>query len=81
LASPEPHCLVLAFGDSAVDLELRFWINDPRNGVHNVKSQVLMRVWQLYHRHGIEFPYPQRDLHLKTAVPMTIVRTSDHSIG
>jgi small-conductance mechanosensitive channel len=81
LPAPEPRCLVLAFGDSAVDLELRFWINDPRNGVHNVKSQVLMRVWELYHQHGIEFPYPQRDLHLKTAVPVTVVRTTDRSIG
>jgi small-conductance mechanosensitive channel len=56
LRDPEPRCLVLAFGDSAVDPELRLWINDPRNGVHNVKSQALMRVWELYHQHGIEFP-------------------------
>ena len=81
LASPEPHCLVLAFGDSAIDLELRFWINDPRNGVHSVKSRVLMRLWELYRQHGIEFPYQQRDLHLKTAVPVTIVRTSERSVG
>ena len=81
IASPEPHCLVLAFGDSAIDLELRFWINDPRNGVHNVKSWVLMRLSELYRQHGIEFPYPQRDLHLKTAVPVTIVRTSERSLG
>jgi small-conductance mechanosensitive channel len=81
LPEPEPRCLIIAFGDSAVDLELRLWINDPRNGVHNVKSQVLMRVWELYRQHGIEFPYPQRDLHLKTAVPVTVVRTTDRSIG
>jgi small-conductance mechanosensitive channel len=81
LARPEPHCLLLAFGDSAIDLELRLWINDPRNGVHNVKSQVLMRLWELYRQHGIEFPYPQRDLHLKTAVPVTVVRTSDRLVG
>jgi small-conductance mechanosensitive channel len=80
LARPEPHCLLLAFGDSAIDLELRLWINDPRNGVHNVKSQVLMRLWELYRQHGIEFPYPQRDLHLKTAVPVTVVRTGDRFV-
>jgi small-conductance mechanosensitive channel len=81
LARPEPHCLLLAFGDSAIDLELRLWIDDPRNGVHNVKSQVLMRLWELYRQHGIEFPYPQRDLHLKTAVPVTVVRTGDRFVG
>jgi hypothetical protein len=30
---------------------------------------------------ALEFPYPQRDLHLKTAVPVTVVRTTDRSIG
>jgi small-conductance mechanosensitive channel len=29
LAQPEPICLITGFGDSSVDLELRFWINDP----------------------------------------------------
>ena len=53
----------------------------PEPRVHNVKSRVLMRVWELYRQHGIEFPYPQRDLHLKTAVPVTVVRTTDRSIG
>ncbi len=32
LKTPKPICLLTGFGDSAVDLEARFWINDPRNG-------------------------------------------------
>jgi hypothetical protein len=31
----------MAFGETAIELELRFWIEDAQNGVHNVKSQVL----------------------------------------
>lgn len=75
LAEPPPRCLIMGFGDSSVDLELRFWINDPRSGVHNVRSQVLKRVWDLYHANGIELPFPQRDLHLKTAqaLPVRVV--------
>ncbi len=35
LAEPPPNCLLVEFGDSSVDLELRFWINDPANGTAN----------------------------------------------
>jgi small-conductance mechanosensitive channel len=73
LGEPPPHCLLMGFGDSAVDLELRIWINDPKSGIHNVRSAVLLRVWDVFREHGITFPFPQRDLHLKTAVPVTVV--------
>lgn len=69
LADPKPNCLVMGFGDSSVDLEIRFWINDPENGVRNVTSAVLLNVWERFHEHGIEIPFPQRDLHLRSTVP------------
>jgi len=59
-------------GDSTVALELRVWINDPQNGVANVKSLVLLAVWDLFHANDIEFAFPQRDLHIKSAVPLEI---------
>ena len=67
--SPKPVCLLKGFGDSSVDLELRFWIRDPNNGVSNIKSAVMLRVWDLFHEHGIEIPFPQRDLHLRSVSP------------
>ncbi|MDX1483057.1 MAG: mechanosensitive ion channel [Alphaproteobacteria bacterium] len=72
---PEPNtvCLVKGFGDSSVDLEARFWINDPRNGVGNVKSQVLLRIWDKFHENDIEIPFPQRDLHLKSGFDDTML--------
>lgn len=66
LGEPACVCLLKGFGDSSVDLEARIWINDPRNGVSNVKSQVLLRIWDKFHEHGIEIPFPQRDLHIKS---------------
>ena len=69
---PEPVCHLLGFGDNAVNLELRIWIKDPQDGLTNVKSQVLLEVWDRFHDYGIEFPFPQRDLHLKSAVPLKI---------
>jgi small-conductance mechanosensitive channel len=72
LETPAPVCLVLGFGESSVELELRLWINDPRNGVGNVKSEVLLRIWDKFHAHGIEFPYPQRDLHVKAPLEVSL---------
>ena len=66
LSDPAPACLLKGFGDSAVDLEIRIWIKDPMNGCANVKNLVLLGVWDLFHEHGIQIPYPQRDLHLKS---------------
>jgi small-conductance mechanosensitive channel len=66
LRNPAPKCLVKGFGDNSVDLELRFWIKDPANGVANIKSMVYLEIWDLFHEHNIEIPYPQRDIHIKS---------------
>jgi small-conductance mechanosensitive channel len=65
LSDPQPVCLLVGFGDSSVDLELRFWISDPVNGTTNVRSAVMLNIWDLFHADGIEIPYPQRDLTLR----------------
>jgi small-conductance mechanosensitive channel len=65
LTIPEPHCLLRELGDSTVNLELRVWIQDPKKGVSNVKSAVLLAVWDIFHANGIEFAFPQRDVHIK----------------
>ncbi len=66
LKDPEPKCPVKGFGDNSVDIELRFWISDPANGVANIKSDVYLEVWDRFKEHGIEIPFPQRDLHIRT---------------
>ncbi|MBL6904904.1 MAG: mechanosensitive ion channel, partial [Pseudomonadales bacterium] len=67
LDDPAPNCLMKEFGDSSVNLELRYWINDPMNGRANVTSDLLLRIWDKFHEHNIEIPYPQRDLHLRSS--------------
>ena len=66
LNDPEPRCLLTGFGDNSVDLELRFWINDPSNGVGNARSEVFLGIWDRFHEAGISIPFPQRDLHLRS---------------
>jgi small-conductance mechanosensitive channel len=66
LTDPAPACLLRGFGDSSVDLEVRFWIKDAAHGISNVKSEILLKIWDGLHESDIEIPYPQRDLHLRT---------------
>jgi small-conductance mechanosensitive channel len=71
LKSPPPNVLIMAFGESAIELELRFWIADAQNGVHNVKSQVLYGIWQMFQQQGIRIPYPKRDLYVQSSPART----------
>jgi small-conductance mechanosensitive channel len=64
LDAPSPACLLKEFGDSSVNLELRFWIKDPTNGTANVRSEVMLRIWDSFREHGIEFAFPRRELTL-----------------
>jgi small-conductance mechanosensitive channel len=66
LANPKPVCQLKNFGDNSVDMELRIWISDPENGISNVSSAVRVAIWDVFKEHGIEIPYPQRDVHIKS---------------
>ena len=72
LEDPEPRCLLTGFGDNAIDMELRFWIEDPQNGVSNIADEVLRRVWRKFRDNGVEIPYPQRDLHIRSGAPLAV---------
>ncbi len=66
LKDPQAACLLKGFGESSVDLELRLWISDPSNGVANVKSKVLLKIWDSFKENNIEIPFPRRDIHIKS---------------
>ena len=66
LQNPEPVCRLMEFGDNGISLETRVWINDPENGVSNVRSDINLAVWRGFKQAGITIPFPQRDVYLKT---------------
>ncbi len=66
LKNPKPNCNLMEFGDGAIKFDLRFWINDPASGISNVRSEVLLLIWDELKANGIEVPYPQHDLHIKS---------------
>ena len=74
LDAPKPICLVKGYGDNAVDLELRVWIQDAEKGVSNIKSNIYLKIWDLYHENNIAFPYPQRDIHVRGPIKVEMDR-------
>ncbi len=63
----KPQVRLIGFGDSSVDMELRIWVTDPEQGLQNVCSEIRLQIWDLFHEQGVEFPFPQRDLHIASA--------------
>lgn len=78
LTDPKPSCRLIGFGDNAVNFQVRVWINDPQNGVVNVKSNILLEIWKRFQEHGIDLPFPQRVLHHKSIPELEVaIRTQD----
>lgn len=65
LNSPKSNVWLMAFGQNGVEHEILAWISDPESGVGNVRSDVLNRLWLLFKEHGIQVPYPVRDVRVR----------------
>lgn len=64
MTEPAPRVSILQFADSAINLELGFWIEDPENGKGNVVSDINLAIWQRFRDNGISIPFPQREVRL-----------------
>ena len=68
-----PFCILTEFADYGMKYSLTFWINDPEAGMGNVRSDVMMALWEAFKREGIRVPYPVRDIRVRGALPMEAV--------
>lgn len=64
LADPAPGASLVAFADNSINLEISFWLDDPIHGMGGLKSQIMLKIWDAFKANNIEFPYPQRDVHV-----------------
>ena len=67
LKAPPPTVWMAEYGDNSVNFMIHCWIRDPEDGVGNVRSAVLKKLWWLFKENGIEIPFPQRDLHIRSS--------------
>lgn len=64
-STPSPQVLAHQFGESSINFRLLFWCNIDT--WVNVKSEILINVHKTFSEHGIEIPFPQRDINIKDA--------------
>lgn len=62
LSMNKPVCWMTDFGDSSIDFVLRFWINDPQNGLTNIRGMVMLALWDVFKQNGVKIPYPHRQI-------------------
>ncbi|MBI3802250.1 MAG: mechanosensitive ion channel [Nitrospirae bacterium] len=68
LQHPEPEVTFHAFGDSALQFQLSFWVEEPKSGPRSL-SDLRYQIHRLFQENGIEMPFPQREIHVKGLAP------------
>jgi small-conductance mechanosensitive channel len=68
-----PNCILTEFTEAGMKFSLTFWIADP-DGMDNVKSDVMLSLWDAFKREGIRVPYPVREIRVRGgALPVETV--------
>jgi len=66
LKQPPPEVRFIEFGNSSLNMELLVWIVEPIK--HFLfRSQINYAIDAAFRRVGVEVPFPQRDVHVKSA--------------
>ncbi len=68
VADPPPSAIFTEFGDSSLNFELRVWVDNIKNRLTLI-SDLGIEINKQFKKAGIEIPFPQRDLHLKSVSP------------
>src|SRR6201996_1377385 len=59
-----PNCILTEFAELGMRFSLTFWIADP-DGMDNVKSDVMLALWDVFKRENIRVPYPVREIRVR----------------
>ncbi len=66
LQNPSPDVLFVGFGDSSLNFELRVWTVRQVQTPKSLMSDLYFAVFENFGKAGIEIPFPQRDVHVKS---------------
>jgi len=66
---PAPSVLLYEFGDSSWNMELRIWIDEPKQ-IYIIRSEINIAIVRKFREYNIEIPFPQRDLHVRSPLPV-----------
>ncbi len=66
LPEPDPRVRFLGFGDSSLDFKLLVWTSSFIHRPLDLRSALYFDILQRFRDNGVEIPFPQRDVHLRT---------------
>ena len=81
LKDPGPNVIFTGFGDSSLDFALRVWTSKQVTTPRSFSSDLYFKLFAALKAEGIEIPFPQRDLHLRSAPATMRVATLAPSDG
>ena len=70
LKKPAPNVILTDFGDSSINFSLRVWTINQVRTTNILKSDLYFGIHRAFVKHGIEMPFPQRDLHIRSSIPL-----------
>lgn len=73
LTTPAPDVLFVSYGENSLNFNLRVWTSDYINRPNVLKSELYYAIFKKFSEQGIELPFPQRDIHLKSGFDKFIV--------
>ena len=69
MADPAPAVWFIGFGESSLRFELIAWVKSP-DQIPEITSQLNFAIDDMFRQHAITIPFPQRDLHIRSSVPL-----------
>jgi len=60
----QPDAEIQAFGDSGIEILVEFWMEAIDDGKYRVRADLLLMIWDAMKAHGIEIPFPQREVRI-----------------
>ncbi len=58
----QPDAEIKQFGESGIDILIEFWMEDIDDGRNRVSADLLLMIWYALKEHGVEIPFPQRQV-------------------
>jgi small-conductance mechanosensitive channel len=77
LKEPKPDVLFSEFGDSALVFNLRIWTQEFINRPGVLKSQLYYAIFEKFAQNGVQIPFPQRDIHLKSSETPIVIQSKE----
>ncbi|MGB0908954.1 MAG: mechanosensitive ion channel family protein [Nitrospirales bacterium] len=75
LKEPKAKAWLLSFGDSSWNMRLLVWIESPKDRAQ-VTSDINCAIVKKFRDRGVEIPFPQRDLHVRSPLPLPLMTTA-----